>query len=780
MASKNIKGITIEIGGNTTKLEQALKDVNKVVYSTNSELKQLNQALKLDPKNTELLAQKQEVLRNNIKATTERLETLKEAQRQMGSYSSLTEEQKEQYRGLSVEIAKSENALKGMNEELKGTTKLDLSKLGEGLKKVGEIAKDVAKKMMEVTTAIGGALAGLVGAGVKSYADLEQNLGGVETLFGDSANKVIENAKQAYKTAGVSANEYMAGVTSFSASLLQSLGGDTEKAADIADMAFRDMSDNANKFGTDMGSIQNAYQGFAKQNYTMLDNLKLGYGGTKTEMERLLSDAEKITGVKYDINNLSDVYEAIHVIQEEMSISGYTTDELKDKLKNMSLSSDEIKKVAKDMGISYDDAMKKMKDGTLSVRDAQVLLGTTSKEADLTISGSIASMKAAFDNFLNGSGSPEALAETITNVFNNIGNAIIQLAPSILSGVVTLIQTLVPQIAQLLLDLLPQLLTAITNMINALLGMITSNMTAISNAISQIINAVVGFITENLPTIIEMGIQLLVALVEGIIKSIPQLIPTLVQCVETIVTTIIDYLPMIIDTGIDLLVALIEGIVDAIPQLVAMLPKIIQRIVETLTRPDMIVKIIGAALKLMLALGKGLIEGIPQALATIPNIIGAIVTGFRNSIANTNWGELGKNIIKGICDGFGRIGSYLNNKVNEVKEQITAKFKKIFGIHSPSTLMRDTIGLNITAGIGEGIEEGIPQALKDVDVAMKQLNAGIEASVNPTINPSVSYDTNYRLMASAMKEALQDMDIVMDDEKYGKFVVKTVTDTIYT
>ena len=706
MASKNIKGIVIEIGGNTTKLEAALKDVNKVVYSTNSELKQLNQALKLDPKNTELLAQKQDVLRKNIQATTERLETLKEAQRQMGNYSSLTEEQKEQYRGLSVEIAKSENALKGMNEELKNTNKVDLSKLGEGLKKVGEIAKDVAKKMMEVTTAIGGALAGLVGAGVKSYADLEQNLGGVETLFKESSDKVIENAKNAYKTAGVSANEYMAGVTSFSASLLQSLGGDTEKAADVADMAFRDMSDNANKFGTDMGSIQNAYQGFAKQNYTMLDNLKLGYGGTKTEMERLLSDAQKLTGVKYDINNLSDVYEAIHVIQEQMEVTG-----------------------------------------------------TTAKESEKTISGSVNSMKAAFDNFLNGSGSPEALAETITNVFNNVGNAIIQLAPSILSGVVTLLQTLIPQIAQLLLDLLPQLLTAITNMINALLSMITSNMEGISNAISQIINAIVGFITENLPTIIEMGIQLLVALVQGIIQSIPQLIPTLVQCIETIINTIIENLPLIIETGIDLLVALIEGIVDAIPQLVAMLPKVIQKLVETLTRPDMIVKIISAALTLMLALAKGLIQAIPQMVTAIPNIIGAMVTGFRNSIANTNWGELGKNIIKGICDGFGRIGSYLNNKVNEVKEQITAKFKKIFGI---------------------GIEKGVPQALKDVDVAMKQLNAGIEASVNPTINPSVSYDTNYRLMASAMKEALQDMDIVMDDEKYGKFVVKTVTDTIYT
>ena len=276
MASKNIKGITIEIGGNTTKLESALKNVNKVVYSTNSELRQLNQALKFDPKNTELLAQKQEVLRNNIKATTERLNTLKEAQRQMGDYNSLTEEQKEQYRALSVEIAKSENALKGMNKELQASTGIDTEKLKEGLKKVGEVAVDVAKKMAKVTAAIGGALAGLVTAGVKSYADLEQNLGGVETLFGESANKVVENAKAAYKTAGLSANEYMENVTSFSASLLQSLGGNTEKAAAYADRAMSDMSDNANKMGTSMDMIQNAYQGFAKQNYTMLDNLKLG------------------------------------------------------------------------------------------------------------------------------------------------------------------------------------------------------------------------------------------------------------------------------------------------------------------------------------------------------------------------------------------------------------------------------------------------------------------------------------------------------------------------
>ena len=393
MASSKIKGITIEIGGNTTKLENALKDVNKVIYTTNNELKDLNKALKLDPKNTELMAQKQEVLKTNIEATTNKLKSLKSAQEQMGSYAKLTDSQKESYRALSVEIAKSESALKGMQKELKETSSINLSGLVNGLKNVGEVAGQVLLKVTQIASTVGAALGALVTAGVKSYADLEQSIGGVETLFGDNADKVIKNAEKAYKTAGISANEYMQTVTSFSASLLQSLGGDTEKAADVADMALRDMADNANKFGTDMSSIQNAYQGFAKQNYTMLDNLKLGYGGTKKEMERLLKDAQKFSGVKYDINNLNDVYEAIHVIQEEMGVTG-----------------------------------------------------TTAQEASETIAGSVASMKAAYSNFLNGSGSPEDLADSMITAFNNIAKSVEKLAPKILNGIVDVAKKILPTV----------------------------------------------------------------------------------------------------------------------------------------------------------------------------------------------------------------------------------------------------------------------------------------------------------------------------------------------
>ena len=727
MASKNIKGITIKIGGDTTELTKALKDVNGVIAKSNSELKSLNQALKLDPKNTELLAQKQEVLRNSIKATTDRLNTLKEAQRQMGSYNSLTNEQKESYRALSVEIAKNESSLKGMNKELKASSGFNLEGLKSGLAKVGSVALSVAAALAKVAAAAGAALAGLVAAGVKSYADLEQNLGGVETLFKDNADKVVENAKNAWRTAGVSANEYMAGGTSFSASLLQSLGGDTAKAADVADMAFRDMSDNANKFGTDMASIQNAYQGFAKQNYTMLDNLKLGYGGTKTEMERLLADAEKLSGVHYDISNLSDVYNAIHVIQEEMGVTG-----------------------------------------------------TTAEEAEKTISGSVASMKAAFDNFINGSGSPEDLAKSISNVLSNIGNAISKLAPSILSGIVDLIKTIVPQAIQLLVDLLPQLMDAITNLIDQLLDMLKNNTEGIAETISTLINKVVEFITENLPKILEIAILLVVTLAQGLIKSLPTIINSAIDLLMALIDTILDNLDLIIDTALQLILTLAIGLIDALPKLLQKIPEIIIKLVDALTKPEMLAKIIGAALTLIIELARGLIIALPELLKAPKTIIDGLVNKIKERITNTDWGKLGSDIIKGICDGFGRIGSYISKKVNEVKDAITSKFKSIFGIHSPSTLMRDTIGFNISAGIGEGIEEGIPQALRDVDAAMKQLNAGIEASVNPTINPNMTYEANYGMMALAMKEALQDMTIELDDENVGKFVVKTISNEIYS
>lgn len=760
MASKNIKGITIKIGGETTELQKALKGVDQQVYTLNSDLKNLNQALKLDPKNTELLAQKQEVLGRNITATKEKLETLKEAQRQMGDYNSLTDEQKKSYNALSLEIAKSESALKGMQKELKETSGINMDKLKDGLKKVGEVAVDVSKKLAKVTAAVSGALAGVVAAGVKSYAALEQNMGGVETLF-KLSDKEIErfaknsgmsieevkndttlmnaaidtvktNAAQAYKTAGVSANEYMAGVTSFTASLLQSTGGSAIEAANVADMAFRDMSDNANKFGTDMSSIQTAYQGFAKQNYTMLDNLKLGYGGTKTEMERLLKNAEKISGVKYDINNLKDVYEAIHVIQEDLDITG-----------------------------------------------------TTAKEASTTISGSVTSMKAAFDNFINGSGSPEQLAQAVSTMLTNVGNAIAKIAPGILSGIVSLIQTLLPQVIALLNSLIPELLTAVTNMINTILTMITQNTSQLATTISTIIQLIINFITANLPLLLQAGITILVTLIKVIIQA---LIDNLPKIIDTIVTTLINNLPLLLAAAVKLFMALVQAIPQVIIELVKVIPKIAVSTAQALW--DNRDKILEAGKKMLLNIRDGITNNLSNLTTKVKEIPGKVKGWIQDGISNLV--DVGGNFVKGIWSGISDGLSWIKSKLKSWVGSVVDFCKKLLGIKSPSKVMADQVGKFMGEGVGVGFEEAMDDVEKDmaksipidalvtdVNNAMRGLNYGIQNSINPQINPNVTLDQNYKMMAAAMTEALSTMEIELDDREVGKFVTKTITEEIY-
>jgi len=421
MANTNIKGITIEIGGNTSKLEDALKGVNKTIYSTNSELKLLNQALKFDPHNVELLAQKQDVLRKNIEATTQKLNTLKEAQRQMGDYNSLTDEQKETYRKLGVEIAKSEAALGKMNEELKNSSKIDLSKLKEGLKKVGNVALEVSKAMLKVTAAIGGALAGLVTAGVKSYAELEKAQKGAEALFGESFNTVKQNAAVAYKSLGLSATEYYDQVNTYAVGLKNALNGDTEAAARLSNSILNAQADIVAATGADQQAVQNAFSAVMRGNYTMLDNLRLGIKGSKEGMQEVIdkvNEWNKANGkaTKYQMGNYADMQQAL---------------------------------------VDY--------------VEMQGIAGTAQERMAGTISGSITQMKSAFDNFLNGSGSPAALSETILNVLRNISTAIQQLAPNILDGVVNLVTELLPQVVSILFDLLPKLLDAVTKLIDNLL-----------------------------------------------------------------------------------------------------------------------------------------------------------------------------------------------------------------------------------------------------------------------------------------------------------------------
>ena len=375
------------------------------------------------------------------------------------------------------------------------------------MSKLGSVAKGVLGSM---TVAVGAGIAGIAALGkqsIEAYSNYEQLTGGVETLFKGSASTVEKYAANAYKTAGMSANDYMNTVTGFSASLLQSVGGNTEKAANAANSALTDMSDNANKMGTSMESIQYAYQGFAKQNYTMLDNLKLGYGGTKEEMARLLADAQKITGVKYDISNLNDVYSAIHVIQTNLGITG-----------------------------------------------------TTAKEASTTIQGSFSSMKAAWENLLAGLADPSQNFDTLLkNLIDSVGVFAQNIIPRVevaLNGVAELVAGLAPVIASKLPALTAQLFPKI---VKIGLSVVTSLITGISQNLPQLVNAALqiastlaaGFV-QILPQLLELGMKIVIAIADGLSQNADKIVSGGSALIEKLVTALIQAAPKLAQAAVKL------------------------------------------------------------------------------------------------------------------------------------------------------------------------------------------------------------------------------------
>lgn len=387
----------------------------------------------------------------------------------------------------------------------------------------GKFKNGLATAAKVGAAAVGAAATGiaeLTKNALNNYAEYEQLVGGVDTLFKDSSAKVQEYAANAYKTAGLSANEYMDTVTSFSASLLQSLGGDTEAAADMANVAITDMSDNANKMGTDMASIQNAYQGFAKQNYTMLDNLKLGYGGTKEEMQRLIDDANALNAsqgkyTNYSIESYADIVSAIHDVQVEMGI-----------------------------------------------------YGTTADEASTTIQGSVSSMKAAWGNLLVGIADDNANFKTLTEQFVDslvtVGENIIPRINIIIQGLTQLIteasQTIIPLAVQILLENLPSIVAAGMDLIIALVSGILDNIDMLIDCVLEMVDVIVDKLIDNLPKLIDGGIRLIAALANGLIRAIPNLVSKIPQIISSIVKGLISGTPAIFDVGKNIVEGLWNGI----------------------------------------------------------------------------------------------------------------------------------------------------------------------------------------------------------------------------
>lgn len=600
----------------------------------------------------------------------------------------------------------------------------DTTEANKGIDEVGQKTSGLGEKLKSGLAtagkvAVAGVAAGATAIGalgtkaVEAYADYEQLVGGVETLFKDSQDQVMDYANNAYKTAGLSANEYMETVTSFSASLLQSLDGDTSAAADKANLAITDMSDNANKMGTDMTSIQNAYQGFAKANYTMLDNLKLGYGGTQAEMERLLADAEKISGIKYDISSYADIVDAIHVVQTEMGITG-----------------------------------------------------TTAEEAASTIQGSFGMMKSAWQNLVTGMADPSQdlgvlvgnFTESVVTFGNNVIPRIQELLPRIVEATTSLIGTVSEQLPAILGTVLPSLVEGATNLVTGLMAALPSVLSVLADVAPTVINTLVPALIELLPQITQTGIDVIVSLAQGIADALPQLIPAatdaIIKIVEVLtspdnlgnlidaalaiilalvdglvdatpkliaavpdvitnlVTAIIANMPKILEAGVEITMAIADGLIKAIPELVAAIPNLILGIVQGII--DNLPEIIMAGPKIIAALATGLIEAIPDIVMVIPQLIRSIVDTF----LSFDWGSIGKNIVEGIKNGFVNMWNSFKQTVENVFTGLVDGVKSFLGIASPS---------KVFAGIGGYMAEGLGQGF---DKEFSSVKRGIQSQLD--------------------------------------------------
>ena len=590
---------------------------------------------------------------------------------------------------------------------------------GAKTKELGEKVKSGLKTVAKVSAATMGAMAAGVAKVVKdataAYADYEQLVGGVETLFKQSSDAVLQYADNAYKTAGLSANQYMETVTSFSASLLQSLGGDTAKAAKYADMAITDLADNSNKMGTDMQSLQYAYQGFAKQNYTMLDNLKLGYGGTKEEMQRLLSDAEKLTGKKFDLSSYSDIVEAIHAVQTEMGITG-----------------------------------------------------TTAKEAATTIQGSVSSAKSAWQNLLVGiADDNQDFGKLVDNFVDSVATAASNILPRVeqsLTGIVQLVDKLAPvliaKLPEVINTVLPGLLDAAANLVGSVIdalpalisGLLPTLLSALSGIVSKLMEAATQAVLAlaqtlsdpaSLNAMIESALDLVLALVHGLLDAIPQLIAAVPQLVGAITATIITELPNIIAAAVEIMVALIHGLMEALPQLMAYVPNIIIAVTNGLL--NNLGTLISGGVQLLLAIAKGMIQAIPDMVAMIPRIIASIVDTFRSY----NWSSIGKNIVAGMKQGVANAWKNFREWFKNLFGDLTNIAKKILGIASPSKVFKK-IGKFTTEGLAIGIEQGGKDAfsaIKDVSQGVidnygASVSSGFGVSVGTSATKGVSLTLN--------------------------------------
>lgn len=853
-------GLKIGVEGEK-EFKSALYSINQSFKVLGSEMKLVESQFSKNDTSIQSLTAKNQVLNKEIDTQKQKIELLKNALN--NSFESFGENDK-RTQEWQIKLNNATAELNSMEKELKtneaaldsaGTEMDDVSKSADKMgndiddagnkaensngkfEKLGSVLKGIGATMGAVAVAAGAAAVALASKVVSAYAEFEQLEGGVKTLFGTEASSVEEyaasvgksvgevegkynsllaaqkqvfnDANNAYKTAGLSANEYMNTVTSFSASLISSLNGDTEAAARAANQAIVDMSDNANKMGTDMSLIQSAYQGFAKQNYTMLDNLKLGYGGTKTEMERLLKDAEKISGVKYDISNLNDVYSAIHVIQTEMGITGTTAAEAE---KTISGSANAMKSAFENLLTGFGNADADMQ---VLVKNLADSLNTVIKNITPVLNNIVSVLPTVLDALLGAIGQMlptllEAVTELFSSLLETILNLIPELIPTVVTALTTIIETLVENlpllmdaivviftsliegIGELLPTLIPTAVQAIITIVNGLIenlpmlldaalqlimglaqGLITALPILIA-ALPEIINGIVTFLLNSIPQIIQTGIELLTSLIGAlpdIIKTIVEAIP---QIIDGLLTALMESIPLIIQAGIDLLIALIQALPQIITTIVNAIPKIITGIVNALI--GNIDKIIMAGVQLFVALIKNLPTIIVEIVKAVPQIVSALVNGFKNGIGSL--AEVGKNLIQGLWNGINNAKDWVLDKIKGFGKSILNGIKSFFGIHSPSRVFRDEIGSNLALGLGEGFTQEMNNVSDMMEDAIPtDFNVGMTADVDNIGMNADSYSKDN--LVSAFQQALNGMSIRISEDVFGELVIDNVEKVVY-
>ena len=604
-------------------------------------------------------------------------------------------------------------------------TKLDTKGFKDGLNKIGGIAKGIAVGVGASITAIGTGLSVLVKNAVDNYAEYEQLVGGVESIFGgvekgaEQIKKVTDTANEAWKNLTMSQNDYYKNFTS----TYPLMKNDIEDQNEAIEQTNRLMTLESDLANNSVEQASTAINWALKGSFNYIDNLNLGIKGTQ-----------------------EGFLEAAHN-------AGYMVDDVKELTSSDIL--DILEKTADQYGV----------------------LGKTAEEAMKTIQGSTKAAKSAWTNLVTGIADDNAdFNKLVDDFIDSVSAMLDNLIPRILTAIEGLGE-LIPKLIEVLMNHLPEIITTGQNILNALLQGIVENTPQIASTITQVILSLVNFIIQNLPMVLQAGITILLELIKGITQALPDLIPTMVQVIMNMVNILLDNIDEIIECGIKLLVALIEGIMNAIPELIARLPEIIIKIVSKLI--ELSPQLLSAALRIILALAEGLIKYVPEMISKIPQIIKSIVSAFKQGIGD--FINIGKNLLKGIWEGISNTKEWLVNKIKDIGKTITGTFKKIFGIKSPSKLFRNEIGKNLILGVGVAFEKDddlIDKQISDFgdDVYKKMQGAvnmetgkmafsGTTGSVSQILSSNATFDGNFVVKAEVQEGTLFEANQRITKEK---------------